>query len=74
MPVNGDWRGLLLGKINLGAGSALLDSERGAFALASPLELDVLGGALRFGTLRYVMPGSLAAVEGDPRLPLGGLR
>lgn len=51
------WRGLLVGKVNLGAGSALLDSEPGAFALLEPLELGVLGGRLDIGRLQYRLPG-----------------
>jgi hypothetical protein len=53
------WRGLLLGKINLGAGSALLDSEPGAFALLEPLELHVLGGKMHLERLHYRLPGTL---------------
>lgn len=60
-----DWRGLLLGSINLGSGSALLDSEPGAFALASPVELEVLGGRLRFDRLGYTLPGGPVAGGGS---------
>lgn len=58
------WRGLLLGRVNLGAGSALLDSEPGAFALLEPLELDLLGGSLSLDRLAYRLPG--AASQGAP--------
>ncbi len=57
------WQGLLLGRINLGAGEALLDSEPGAFALLEPLELGVLGGQVRLDRLRYALPGSPSAQE-----------
>jgi hypothetical protein len=64
------WRGLLLGRFNLGPGTAVLDSEPGAFALAEPLDLDVLGGRIRFERLGYVLPGSLAEERGKPRFEM----
>mgnify|MGYP001826137974 FL=1 len=64
------WQGLLLGRINLGAGEALLDSEPGAFALLEPLGLDVLGGRLELGRLRYALPGSPSASAGRSRFEL----
>ena len=50
------WQGLLLGRVNLGPGAALLDSEPGRFALLEPLELGVLGGSLRLNALSYTLP------------------
>lgn len=64
------WRGLLLGRVNLGGGVAHLDAQPGAFALLEPLELDVLGGRLRLERLGYVLPGSPAARAGQPRMEL----
>ncbi|MEE4294245.1 MAG: hypothetical protein V2I79_09795 [Xanthomonadales bacterium] len=64
------WSGLLFERINLGAGSALLDTTPGAFALASPLRLDVLGGQLQIDRLRYVMPGSPAAAGAESRFEM----
>ncbi|MGD8346955.1 MAG: hypothetical protein PVI83_06890, partial [Lysobacterales bacterium] len=64
------WSGLLFGRINIGAGSALLDTTPGAFALASPLRLDVLGGQLQIDRLRYVMPGSPAAARAESRFEM----
>ncbi|MBT8039881.1 MAG: hypothetical protein HKO85_07555 [Xanthomonadales bacterium] len=64
------WRGLLLGRVNLGAGVAHLDAQPGAFALLSPLELGVLGGQLRLDRFAYVLPGSPVAESGQPRMEL----
>lgn len=64
------WRGLLLGRINLGAGQAALDSEPGAIALLDPLVLDVLGGRLELGVLKIVLPGGRADGSGEPDLLL----
>jgi hypothetical protein len=50
------WRGLLLGRINLGAGEVALDSAPGVIELLQPLELGVLGGKLRLHELRAVLP------------------
>ena len=60
------WRGLLLGRINLGAGEALLDSRPGVFALLQPLSLDVLGGRLELDTLKVILPGSRAGATAEP--------
>jgi len=59
------WRGLLLGKINLGAGQAVLGSEPGLISLASPLVLDVMGGRLRLDAFRYALPGARPAAGRD---------
>jgi hypothetical protein len=64
------WRGLLLGRINLGAGAAVLDPEPGAFALLKPLNLSVLGGALRLEHIKYVLPGSLSEQSGGSRFEM----
>ena len=64
------WLGLLLGRVNLGSGTARLDREPGAFALLEPLELAVLGGQLRLDRLKYVMPGSPAAASGESRFEM----
>jgi hypothetical protein len=60
------WRGLLLGRINLGPGEAAIDSEPGAFALQQPLLLDVLGGQVELGTLKIILPGSRSDGTGEP--------
>lgn len=52
------WQGLLLGRINFGAGTALLDSDPGTIALVEPLRLDVLGGRLDLAELSIILPGS----------------
>jgi hypothetical protein len=56
------WRGLLLGRINLGAGEMALDSKPGMLAISEPLELQLLGGSHVFHELGLVFPGSLGAV------------
>ncbi len=60
---NLSWRGLLFGRINLGAGEASLDSEPGTLALLKPLTLNVLGGRLQLDNLRFALPGSSAYGE-----------
>jgi hypothetical protein len=65
-----NWRGLLLGRVNLGAGSALLDSAPGAFALLEPLELDVLGGSLSLDRLSYRLPGAAPEGGADSRFEI----
>lgn len=60
------WRGLLFGRINLGAGEAALESEPGAIALQEPLMLDVLGGAVELRTLKVILPGGRADGTGEP--------
>jgi hypothetical protein len=65
-----NWQGLLLGRVNLGAGSALLDSEPGAIVLLEPLHLEVLGGSLDLAALKIVLPGSRADGSGEPDIRL----
>jgi len=60
------WRGLLFGRVNLGAGEAVVESEPGAFALQQPLLLDVLGGQVELSTLKIILPGSRADGTGEP--------
>jgi len=64
------WRGLLFGRVNLGAGEAVVESEPGAFALQQPLLLDVMGGQLELSTLKIILPGSRADGTGEPDLLL----
>jgi hypothetical protein len=52
------WQGLLLEKINLGAGSIALKTAPGIFALASPLTLEMLGGELGVEEFRLRLPPS----------------
>ena len=58
-----NWRGLLLGKFNLGPGAAMVDFQPDSFALGSPLSLDVLGGQLRFDRLGYALPGGANGIS-----------
>ena len=60
------WRGLLFGRINLGAGEAAIDSEPGMLALEQPLLLDVLGGQVELSVLKVILPGSRADGVGEP--------
>jgi hypothetical protein len=60
------WRGLLLGRINLGAGEAALDSEPGAIALLEPLTLEMLGGSVELDTLKIILPGGRSDGAGEP--------
>jgi hypothetical protein len=64
------WRGLLLGRINLGHGEIALDSEPGRFAIVQPLLLDVLGGQMSVHELKVLLPGYSGdeAGEADIRL------
>jgi hypothetical protein len=64
------WRGLLFGRINLGPGTAALDSEPGTVALQQPLALGVLGGKLVFEQLKFLLPGSRADAAGEADLQL----
>ncbi len=64
------WRGLLVGKINLGSGEAALDSEPGAFAITRPLKLDVLGGSLDLHELKVLLPGAGPGARGEPDIRL----
>jgi hypothetical protein len=61
-----NWRGLLFGRINLGAGSATLDSEPGTLALLEPLTLDVLDGTVELRALKVLLPGGRADMAGEP--------
>lgn len=65
-----EWRGLLFGRINLGAGEVALDSEPGVIALVQPLVLDVLGGQLNLQELKVVLPGSSVDLAGEPDISL----
>ena len=60
------WRGLLLGRINLGAGKVNLDSEPGKLAILSPLSLDVLGGRVNLRELAVLLPGAAADEDIEP--------
>jgi hypothetical protein len=60
------WQGLIFGRINLGPGTASLDSEPGIVALQQPLGLDVMGGTVTLREFRMALPGSAALGRGDP--------
>ena len=64
------WRGLLLGRINLGKGEVALDSEPGKFAIVQPLVLDVLDGRLNLHELSVLLPGGVGNVAGEPDIRL----
>ena len=64
------WRGLLLGRINLGKGEVGLDSEPGKFAIVQPLVLDVLDGRLNLHELSVLLPGGVGNVAGEPDIRL----
>jgi len=64
------WRGLLLQRINLGAGEAAVKAEPGQFSLASPLRLEVLGGKLALDELHVKLPGNSATPESEPEIRL----
>jgi hypothetical protein len=51
------WRGLIFGRVNLGAGEAALDAEPGAVALLRPLVLEVLDGRLELSEFRLALGG-----------------
>ncbi|HET6564428.1 MAG TPA: hypothetical protein VFG52_03355, partial [Xanthomonadales bacterium] len=59
------WRGMLLGRINLGAGQIDLATSPGSFALASPLKLAVLGGDFLVDEFSLQLPSANAA-DADP--------
>jgi hypothetical protein len=65
-----DWRGLLLGRINLGQGNVVLDSEPGKFAITQPLVLEVLGGRLNLHELQVLLPGGSGEEAGEPDIHL----
>jgi hypothetical protein len=64
------WRGLLLGRINLGQGEVALDSEPGKFAIVQPLVLEVLGGRLNLQELKVILPGGSGEAAGEPDIRL----
>jgi hypothetical protein len=64
------WRGLLLGRINLGSGEIALDSEPGKFAIVQPLTLVVLGGRLNLHELSVLLPGVTGNEAGEPDIRL----
>jgi len=64
------WRGLLLGRINLGPGEVALDSEPGKFAIVQPLVLDVLDGRLNLHELSVLLPGGSGDAAGEPDIRL----
>lgn len=59
------WRGMLLGRINLGAGQIALDTAPGLFELAEPLQLDVLGGKFLVDEFSLELPAA-EAPDQDP--------
>ena len=59
------WRGLLLGRFNLGGGAATLDATPGLLSLKEPLVLETLGGQLRLDAFRYALPGARPAAGRD---------
>ncbi len=67
---NFSWRGLLLERINLGSGQALVEATADHFALSSPLGLDVLGGSVVIETLVIKLPGSERAENPEPEIRL----
>jgi hypothetical protein len=64
------WRGLLLGRINLGQGEVALESEPGKFAIVQPLVLEVLGGRLNLQELKVILPGGSGEAAGEPDIRL----
>ncbi|MCJ7815257.1 MAG: YdbH domain-containing protein [Xanthomonadales bacterium] len=64
------WRGLLMGRINLGPGELALDSEPGKFAILHPLVLDVLGGRVVLNELAVLLPGGSQNGNDDPDIRL----
>jgi hypothetical protein len=64
------WRGLLLQRVNLGAGAATVEANSGQFSLASPLRLEVLGGSVALDELHVKLPGGDAASEAEPQIRL----
>jgi len=65
-----DWRGLLLGRLNLGPGSVSLDSEPGRVAITQPLVLQVLGGTLNLEELKVLLPGASGNDADEPDIRL----
>jgi hypothetical protein len=64
------WRGLLLRRINLGAGQARMLTRPGEFELAEPLRLDVLGGRLSLDRMQLTLPASDAQPGSEPQIGL----
>ncbi|MGH8034550.1 MAG: hypothetical protein ACREO9_04940, partial [Lysobacterales bacterium] len=64
------WRGLLVRRINLGAGIARLNAAPGLIALANPLKLEVLGGQLALDELQVHFPGSPTSGNAEPDIRL----
>ncbi len=64
------WRGLLVGRINLGPGQVSLDSEPRKVAIVQPLILDVLGGRLILNELAVQLPGEAQNDNADPDIRL----
>jgi hypothetical protein len=62
------WKGLLLRQINLGAGKAGINATPGQFSLASPLQLDVLGGRLELEKLQVLLPGESTDAVAEPEI------
>ena len=65
-----DWRGLLLGRMNLGQGAVALDSEPGRVAITQPLVLQVLGGTLNLEELKVLLPGTSGNDADEPDIRL----
>ncbi len=65
-----DWRGLLLGRLNLGQGAVALDSEPGRVAITQPLVLQVLGGSVHLDELRVLLPGASGNDANEPDIRL----
>ncbi len=65
-----NWRGLLLGLLNLGQGTVALDSEPGSVAITQPLALQVLGGSLHLEALKVLLPGVSGDDAGEPDIRL----
>jgi hypothetical protein len=65
-----EWRGMLLGRLNLGAGDVALDSEPGVFAIVDPLQLHMLGGSLFLDELKVLLPGIAETESAEPDIKL----
>lgn len=57
------WRGMLLGRINLGAGKVDLKTAPGLFELAQPLNLAMLGGEFEIDQFRLQLAAADSEVE-----------
>ena len=67
------WRGLLLGRINLGRGEVSLDSEPGRLAIVQPLAFDVMGGRLNLHELLVLLPGISENDSDEPDIRLASV-